>query len=202
MNSSSTCFSYPKESFPLDVMHYVDHKKPQTLKVLILNINNTISSLETNFSLATLVPAGKCEQVQKVKWLEITQEPYLHKNPKLLPRIPRATNLQLEPNTYNTSKSFQDAILPEIAKKRLQQLLDINYNRIISKSEANISRTNLIELHISTEGPPVAFKPFTVPLKYEEFVEHKIKQLEESGIISRSMSDWASPIFAIPRKEE
>ena len=33
-------------------------------------------------------------------------------------------------------------------------------------------------------------------------MDHKIKQLEEAGIISRSMSDWASPILVVPTKEE
>ena len=41
-----------------------------------------------------------------------------------------------------------------------------------------------------------------MPLKYCEFVDHEIKQLKEVGIISRSMSNWASPILVVPKKEE
>ena len=33
-------------------------------------------------------------------------------------------------------------------------------------------------------------------------MDHEIKQLEEVGITSRSMSHWASPILVIPKKEE
>ena len=44
--------------------------------------------------------------------------------------------------------------------------------------------------------------PYTLPLKYREFVDHEIKQLEEAGIISRSMSHWASLILVVPKKEE
>ena len=66
----------------------------------------------------------------------------------------------------------------------------------------DIGRTNLIKLDIPTEGPPIASKLYTVPLKYGEFVDHEIKQLEETGIISRSMSNWASPILVVPKKEE
>ena len=119
-----------------------------------------------------------------------------------MPEIPDTANLQLECNTNNIPKSIPDADVLEIARMRLQQLLDIKYNSIVSKSAADISRTNLIELDIPTEGPPVASKFYTVPLKYREFVEHEIKQLEEAGIISRSMNDWASPILVIPKKEE
>ena len=89
-----------------------------------------------------------------------------------------------------------------VARKGPQQLLGMKYNSIFSKSTADIGRTNLIELDIPTEGPPVASKPYTVPLKCTEFVKHEIKQLEETGIICRSMSDWASPKLVIPKKEE
>ena len=45
-------------------------------------------------------------------------------------------------------------------------------------------------------------RPCTVPLKYCEFIDHKIKQLEEAGIISKSMNDWASPILVLPKKQD
>ena len=54
----------------------------------------------------------------------------------------------------------------------------------------DISRTNLIEMDILTEGPPVASKRNTVPLIYREFLDYERKQLEEAGIISRRMGDW------------
>ena len=50
----------------------------------------------------------------------------------------------------------------------------------------DIGRTNLIELDIPTEVPHVASKPYTVPLKYREFIDHEIKQLEEAGIFSNT----------------
>ena len=33
-------------------------------------------------------------------------------------------------------------------------------------------------------------------------MDQEIKQLEEAGIISRSISDWASPILVVPKKDE
>ena len=182
-------FQLPEGIIPLDVTHHVDHKMPRTLKVLILNINNTISSLAKNSQIETLAPAGKCEQVQEIKWsvlqdaeqteiLEVTQDPEtidLLQKAQLLPEIPGTTTLQLEPDTPNVSKSIPDADVPEIARKQLQELLNVKYNSIISKSAADIGRTNLIELDIPTEGPPVALKPYTIPLKYREFVDHQIE---------------------------
>ena len=61
-------FQLPQGIILLDVIHCVDDKMPRTLKVPILNTNNTISSLVMNSPIVTLVPAGKCEQVQEIKW--------------------------------------------------------------------------------------------------------------------------------------
>ena len=72
----------------------------------------------------------------------------------------------------------------------------------MSQTATDIGRTNLINLDIPTEGPPIASKPYTVPLKYLESVDHETKQLEEAGIRLQSMSDWASPILVVPKKED
>ena len=52
-------FQLPKRVILLDMMHHMDHKMPQTLKLPILNINNSISNLGKNSPTATLVPAGR-----------------------------------------------------------------------------------------------------------------------------------------------
>ena len=80
--------------------------------------------------------------------------------------MPGTTNLQLEPDTPIVSKSIPDADIPVITKQWLQKLLNVKYNSTASKSAADIGRTNLIELDILTEGPPVASKSYTIPLKY------------------------------------
>ena len=66
----------------------------------------------------------------------------------------------------------------------------------------DIGRTNLIELDIPTEGPPIACKPYSIPLKYQDFMNQEIKQLEDVGIISCSTSNWASPILVVPKKAD
>ena len=62
--------------------------------------------------------------------------------------------------------STPDVDVPGDALLKLQQLLEIKYSSIVSKSAMDIGRTNLIELDIPTEGPPIACKPYSVPLKY------------------------------------
>ena len=55
---------------------------------------------------------------------------------------------------------------------------------IISKSAADFSRTNLVEMDLPTTGPPIAIKPYTIPLKYKSFVDDEIKLLDDAGCIS------------------
>ena len=102
----------------------------------------------------------------------------------------------------NSSKSIPYAEIPDEARDKLKELLTIEYANIMSQTATDIGRTNLIKLDIPTEGLPTASKLYTVPLKYQEFVDHEIKQLEEAGIILQSMSDWASPILVVPKKED
>ena len=144
-----------------------------------------------------MCPAGKCNEVQEVHWSRLWWETSI-----LLPPILQNTSLQLEPDTKALSSSIPDVDIPKEVRTKLQELLNKKYLQIISKNATDIGRTNLIKLNISTEGPPIASKLYTVLLKYYEFVDHEIRQLEEVGIISQSMSDWASPILVVPKKQD
>ena len=90
--------------------------------------------------------------------------------------------------------------------KKLQTVLnncwETNYTSIISQSVTDISRRDLLELDIPNEGLPVTSKPYSVPFKHREFMDQVIKQLDKAGIISRSMSNWSSPILIVPKKDE
>ena len=77
----------------------------------------------------------------------------------------------------------------QMAKRKLNILLEEKNWDIVSKSVMDIGRTNLIELDIPTEGPCVSCRPYSILLKYRDFVDEEIKQLEDAGIISRSISD-------------
>ena len=92
--------------------------------------------------------------------------------------------------------------IPEEARMKLQELLDKKYPQIIAQNAIDIGRTNLIKLDIPTEGLIIASKPYTVLIKYLKFIDHEIKQLQEADIISQSMSDWASPMLMVPKKED
>ena len=73
---------------------------------------------------------------------------------------------------------------------------------IVSKSPTDFSRTNLVEMDRPTTGPPVATKPYTIPLKYKSLMDDEIKLLEDVGCISKSLSDWACPICIMKKKPD
>ena len=142
-------------------------------------------------------PAWKCDEVKGISWSRFWCD-----TSKLLPMILQNTSLQLEPDTKSSVSSIPDAGIPEEARTNLQVLLNKKYPQISSKIVTDIGRTYLIELDILMEGPPITSKPYTILLNYCEFADHEIKQLEEMGIISWNMSDWASPTLVVPKKPD
>ena len=47
--------------------------------------------------------------------------------------------------------------------------------------------------------PTICQKPYTLALKHYEWVQKEVDQLEWMGIITRSVSPWASPIVIVPK---
>ena len=50
------------------------------------------------------------------------------------------------------------------------------------------------------DSPPVSSRLYTLPLKHYEWVQREIESLERAGVITKSMSKWASPIVIVPKK--
>ena len=74
------------------------------------------------------------------------------------------------------------------------------YDDIISKNSSDIGKTMLVEMEIDTGNhPPIASKPYTLPLKHYDWVQKEIETLERAGIIE-SISPWASPVVIVPKK--
>ena len=45
-------------------------------------------------------------------------------------------------------------------------------------------------------------KQYTIPLKYQNFIDDKAKRLEEAGLISRSLNNWSAPCMVVPKKQD
>ena len=50
------------------------------------------------------------------------------------------------------------------------------------------------------DSPPVSSRPYTLPLTHYEWVQREIESLECAGVVTKSMSKWASPIVIVLKK--
>ena len=50
------------------------------------------------------------------------------------------------------------------------------------------------------DSPPIASKLYTLSLKHYDWVQKEITTLERAGIITKSISPWASPVVIVPKK--
>ena len=97
---------------------------------------------------------------------------------------------------------LQDAYVSEEDKNNFRNLCK-EYADIFSKSSEDIGHTPLVTMDIDTgDSPPVCQRPYSLPLKHVEWVTKELEILEKAGIISRSISPWASPIVIVPKKSE
>ena len=77
------------------------------------------------------------------------------------------------------------------------------YPKVFSKGKEDIGRTQLVTMDIDTgDSPPVSSRPYTLALKNNRWVQEEIETLERAGIITKSMSPWASPIVIVPKKSQ
>ena len=97
---------------------------------------------------------------------------------------------------------LQDAYVSEKDKNNSRNLCK-EYANIFSKSPEDIGHTPLVTMDIETgDSPPICQRPYSLPLKDVEWVTKELEILEKAGVISRSVSPWASPIVIVPKKSE
>ena len=119
----------------------------------------------------------------------------------LLPVFPDHSSFQMHAHDSNKLPiQLQDANIPLEIQHKLNTMLNNKFTGIISKSPTDFGRTNLIEMDLPTTVPSISTKPYTIPLKYKSFIDKEIKLLEGAGCISKSLSDWASPICIMKKK--
>ena len=113
-----------------------------------------------------------------------------------------ATNFIKSPADVETHRKvdLKDAQIKEGTKGKFHDLCN-RFDSIISKSSGDIGKTLLIEMDIDTgNSTPIASRPYTLPLKHYEWVRKEISTLERAGIITKSISPWASPVVIVPKK--
>ena len=95
---------------------------------------------------------------------------------------------------------LEDKKIKEETRQEFKKLCD-RFDDIISKGSDDIGKTLLVEMDIDTgDSPPITSKPYTLSLKHYDWVQKEITTLEKAGIITKSISPWASPVVIEPKK--
>ena len=119
-----------------------------------------------------------------------------------LPEIPPGTAFLCSPADVPglPKVQLQDKDITTNIRQIFKELCE-QYGEAFCKSNEDIGRTKLVKMDIDTgDSPPVSSRPYTLPLKHYEWVQREIESLECAGVITKSMSKWASPIVIVPKK--
>ena len=97
---------------------------------------------------------------------------------------------------------LEDAEVLDHYKKESEELCE-EYKDIFSKDSSDIGKTPLITMEIETgDSPPVCQRPYNLPLNHVDWVQKELDTLEKAGVITCSVSPWASPIIIVPKRTE
>ena len=109
-------------------------------------------------------------------------------------------SVHLQMNQVTGRFHLQDKEVSADICQRFEELCE-EYGQAFSKHNEDIGRTKFVKMDIDTgDSPPVSSRPYTLPLKHYEWVQREIESLEQAGVITKSMSKWASPIVVVPKK--
>ena len=147
----------------------------------------TMEQLEKEL-LRNLIP----ERKQQEKFSEFFENPFMQKDDVFLKSLAEAP--------VHRKVLLEDKNLSPKTQEAFDKLCE-KYDNIISKNSGDIGKTMLVEMEIdSGNHPPIASKPYTLPLKHYDWVQKEIETLERAGTIERSISPWASPVVIVPKK--
>ena len=196
----------PKGLIPLDILHNIHHKQLQGMLIPILNTSTYVVKLPKNTILGSITEVDATNTIYSISPLhqhngKASDEKGYSK--PLIPAFPDCSSFTT--HTQDNSKSpiqLQDTDVPPETQQQLHSILTSKFSNIISRSPADFRHTSLVEMDLPTTGPPVSSKPYTIPLKYQSFVDEEIRLLEDADCISKSLSNWASHICIIKRKPD
>ena len=210
---------------PLDLVHSFD-KTPRTLYIPILNTSDKYKSIAKSSLPGTFEPIDEdISEIRETSWTDLDgkmrqahqqlrkKKSYRQARQKcfngqedskrLFPDYPVDSNMEMETMMRHPDTVLEDSEDANKWKIRVLNMLESRLGSIISRSSMDVGRTKLHTLNVQvTEGSPVFVKQYTIPLKYQSFIDDETKRLEEAGLISRSLSNWSAPCIVVPKKQD
>ena len=97
---------------------------------------------------------------------------------------------------------LQDADITPGTRSTFDVLCE-KYPKVFFKGNEDIGRTQLVTMDIDTgDSPLISSRLYTLALKHHRWVQEEIETLKRAGVITKSMSPWASPIVMVLKKSQ
>ena len=156
------------------------------------------------FAEQTVLETNNIELASEDKIKEHLAKPrnWVPQRHETLPEIPHDTAFICSPADVPGPRKvqLQDKNITTDIRQKFEELCK-EYGEAFSKNNEVINRTKLVKMDIDTgDSPLVSSRSYTLPLKHYEWVQRVIESLEWAGVITKSMSKWASPIVIVPNK--
>ena len=75
------------------------------------------------------------------------------------------------------------------------------FANVFSQDSGDLGKTPLMRMEIPMgDNPPISQRPYSLALRHVQWVQDEIETLERAGVISKSVSPWASLNVIVPKK--
>ena len=195
----------------LPVLHKTDQETRENVPYLLINLSMEDEEIEKGEELAemTVCPYQlneiETEQTDEEEEINNIEEDKIFEQCDMFDdKIEVDKKFITSPAQIESQRKvkLQNAPITDEDRSNFKELCN-KYTDIFSRSSEDIGHTPLLKMDIDTgDSPPVCQRPYSLPLKHVEWVTKELEILEKAGVISRSVSPWASPIVIVPKKSE
>ena len=195
----------------LPVLHKTDQETRENVPYLLINLSMEDEEIEKGEELAEMTvcpyqlnevetePTGEEEEINNIEEDKIFEKCDMFDDKIEVEKKFITSPAQLE---SQRKVKLQNAPITDEDRSNFKELCN-KYTDIFSRSSEDIGHTPLLKMDIDTgDSPPVCQRPYSLPLKHVEWVTKELEILEKAGVISRSVSPWASPIVIVSKKSE
>ena len=194
----------------LPVLHKTDQETRENVPYLLINLSMEDEEIEKGEELAEMkvcpyqLNEVETEQNEEEEINNIEEEKIFEQCDMFDDKVEVDKKFITSPAQIESQRKvkLQNAPITDDDRSNFKELCN-KYTDIFSRSSEDIGHTPLLQMDIDTgDSPPVCQKPYSLPLKHVEWVTKELEILEKAGVISRSVSPWASPIVIVPKKSE
>ena len=96
----------------------------------------------------------------------------------------------------------KQSVVNEALTVRQKQELQALFDKYAGTLQSTPGRMSLAEHRIDVgQSPAVRQPPYHLPHAYRDVVKEELQEMERSGVIEPSTSEWASPVVLVKKKD-